>query len=976
MAILSSDKKSVTVQKGDTLSQIALDYKSYSNNASYQKLAEINDISNPNRIYVGQVIKLTGKATSSSKSSSSNKATINAFGLQSNSDNTLFATWKWTKKKTEEYKTVWQYATGDGVWFYISDTTTKYKQSTCNIPDNATKVRFRVKPVSKKKTNSKGKETSHWTAEWSSWKQYNISELPPVAPSVPSIEIKKYKLIATIDNLDLDEINATSIKFEVVKDDKTSFKTGIVTINKKFNYVSYVCNVDAGHNYKVRCRSIRNKSQSEWTQFSNNEQAIPSVPSKITKCKASGENEDGYSVYLEWSKVYSADTYDIEYTTNKKYFDNAGDTTTVSTTEAVTKFTIYKLASGEYFFRVRATNEKGSSDWSGIKSVKIGEPPSAPTTWSSTTTVTVGEPLNLYWVHNAEDGSSQTWARVEITANGKTKTYDVENTTDLDEKDKTSVYPVDTTQFSEGTQLKWRVRTAGVTRTLGDWSIQRVVDINAPATLTLTVTNEYEIAEDGSITLLEPDGGMNTLNSFPFYIKAVAGPSTQVPIGYHLTVIARESYETIDQIGLTKTVSEGDEVYSKYFDISTVFLVELSAGNIDLENGIEYEIKCIVSMNSGLTAEASSSFTVDWTDTAYIPNAEISIDEDTYSASIRAYCAKGAYFKVIDPFNGDGTLSTNIKFEMLDDSSVENIESIYTSTGERVYIGAKIDDGITHFIYYAVLHFDDEGFPIDPVYRQVVNNSNIFELTDTVLGYNFFTDTSMGESWSDISLGMLNGEDIFYCVREDFGIIEGVSLSVYRRDFDGSFTEIATGLDNTRNTFVTDPHPALDYARYRIVATTDSTGAVGYYDVPGYLVGGKAAIIQWAEEWSSFENWSEDTLAEPSWTGSILKLPYNIDVSDSNDPDVTLVEYIGRKRPVTYYGTQLGEKSTWNVAIEKSDEETLYLLRRLAIWAGDVYVREPSGSGYWANIKVSFSQKHCELTIPVTLDITRVEGGM
>ena len=62
--------------------------------------------------------------------------------------------------------------------------------------------------------------------------------------------------------------------------------------------------------------------------------------------------------------------------------------------------------------------------------------------------------------------------------------------------------------------------------------------------------------------------------------------------------------------------------------------------------------------------------------------------------------------------------------------------------------------------------------------------------------------------------------------------------------------------------------------------------------------------------------------------------------------------------------------------IEKSDKETLYALRRLSIWMDDVYVREPSGSGYWANIKVSFSQKHRELTIPVTLNITRVEGGI
>ena len=43
---------------------------------------------------------------------------------------------------------------------------------------------------------------------------------------------------------------------------------------------------------------------------------------------------------------------------------------------------------------------------------------------------------------------------------------------------------------------------------------------------------------------------------------------------------------------------------------------------------------------------------------------------------------------------------------------------------------------------------------------------------------------------------------------------------------------------------------------------------------------------------------------------------------------------------------------------------------------GDVYVREPSGNGYWANIKVSFNQKHLNVTIPVTLNVTRVEGGV
>ena len=175
---------------------------------------------------------------------------------------------------------------------------------------------------------------------------------------------------------------------------------------------------------------------------------------------------------------------------------------------------------------------------------------------------------------------------------------------------------------------------------------------------------------------------------------------------------------------------------------------------------------------------------------------------------------------------------------------------------------------------------------------------------------------------------------------------------------------------------MTDPHPALDYARYRIFSTVTSTGAVDFYDAPAYPVKEISVVIQWDEEWSDFDHVTGDAMDQPPWTGSMLKLPYNIDVSDKNSMDVSLISYVGRKRPVSYYGTQLGESSTWNVEIKKDDKDTLYALRRLAIYTGDVYVREPSGSGYWANVNVSFSQKHCELTIPVTLELTRVEGGI
>ena len=168
----------------------------------------------------------------------------------------------------------------------------------------------------------------------------------------------------------------------------------------------------------------------------------------------------------------------------------------------------------------------------------------------------------------------------------------------------------------------------------------------------------------------------------------------------------------------------------------------------------------------------------------------------------------------------------------------------------------------------------------------------------------------------------------------------------------------------------------MDFARYRIISKDKTTGIIAYYDSPGVLVGETSIILQWNEEWQSFDI-TDNTNNEPqAYSGSFLKLPYNIDVSEDNDLDVATVNYIGREHPVSYYGTHLGTTASWSTDIPKSDKDTLYALRRLSRWMGDVYIREPSGVGYWATIKVSFSQKHLDLVIPVSISITRVEGGI
>lgn len=923
---LSANPPYVVVQKGDTLSEIAQKYASriagtgiYGTGGKLATLTKINDITNANYIVVGQKIILkeaSGTSATKKKTNTTNTPTIKAFGLQSDTNRSVYATWTWSKTNTEEYRIYWQYDTGDGVWFKGEDSTTKDKQCIYNAPENANKVRFKVLPVSKKRKVN-GKETAYWTASWSAIKTYEFKNNPPVAPTISDSNVTieaDNKITIELRNIDtsIDGLNASTIQFQIYRDSSKLVHTAKVNVNN-LGIVSYTWSgAQAGYEYSVRARSVRGGLYSEWSDLTDEKPSAPAKPSKIIDCYPLNDT----TMELTWSGVKNAVSYTIQYIelpddvgetnipSGQTYFDvfesqiktvevpplNAGENP--PTFKSISDLTIGK----KYCFRVRANgSDQMSSDWTAIRTGVLGKQPGIPTTWSSSNKVMVGEELTLYWIHNAEDESEPTQAQIlfaietlegtthythtvnygtsdvteeeQVESSSGVKDWVTNKIKDItgyftantsypgssnDDENPVSKYVVQTANFEHGATIKWSVRTKGVDKDFSEESQAREILILDKPSVDMDLKGNIRISTEEDIDLI--------CTGLPITVNIDVQSTMQEPIGYHISVISRDRYESIDDIGNRKIVNENESVFERFVDTTENPLVfDITAKDIDLENGADYTVSCTVALDSGLSVTESDEVRVFWDDNQYQPNAEISIDPDRLTASIRPFCE------------------------------------------------------------------DEEG-----------------------------------------------------------NLIENVLLSVYRREFDGTFVELIKDVKNTAGTFVTDPHPALDYARYRIVAKDESTGGIGFYDVPGYPVNEKAVVLQWDEAWSNFdstiESWTEEDLGTefdtPVWSGSILKLPYNIDVSDSNSRDVELVNYIGRKHSVSYYGTYIGQTATWSVAVPKSDTDTLAALRRLAIWMGDVYVREPSGSGYWASVDVSFSQTHCELTIPVSLNITRVEGGV
>lgn len=753
-------------------------------------------------------------------------------------DRGLYVTWSYkkgteksgsTKLQPKKSTVTWSYQTiNDKQWFVGQKNDVDYPTlvDKYTAPENAVKVKVVIKPVPPTHKVKK-KTVNWWTPKASTAVYYTISNLVPENPSAPTTTLTDLKLTSSV-TIGTDA-RTTAVEFEVVKDSTTVFATsGKIPVT--YQQATFTCTIAAGGKYKVRCRAWRGGLSSlQWSDYSSEVLTQPTVPATgVYYHKALTST----SVELRWLSVADVTGYEVQYAEKAEYFDSSSNVQSVTVTNQTAIIT--GLESGKtWWFRVRATNSAGNSAWTQPVSITLGKVPSAPTTWSSTTTAIVGDDIILYWIHNSEDGSSQTYAELEYsTPNGERYVEHIKSTDDEDHKDDTSQYKLSTSGFSEGATILWHVRTRGVLEEYGEWSTQRLIKVYARPALQMTVN-------------------ASTLTAFPLKLNFETYPLTQAPIGYYISIASTETYETVNDLGETEWISENQEVFSQNYDVNNrVWGVSLSAGDVNLDNNITYRITAIASMNSGLTAEATAEFTVAWTDADYDPVANVTVDEDTYTA-------------VINPF-------------------VQN---------------------------------DDETFPQD------------------------------------------------------------VTLSVYRREFDGTFTELATDLENSGDVNVTDPHPALNYTRYRIVAKSKSTGGISFYDIVGDSFDDVGVIIQWDEQWSNFISAEEEDTLMPKWSGSLLKLPYNIEVSAEHAPDAALVEYIGRKHPVSYYGTQKGETATWNVAIDAEDEETLYAIRRLAAWSGDVYVREPSGIGYWANVTVSYSKKYNDLTIPVAFTIKRVEGG-
>lgn len=779
----------------------------------------------------------------------------------------------WTAKYTwnfndsdshlDHYEVEWEYYNGSWITGGTEQVATTYINISLPDPNNFTKIRARVKPVSK--TNASG--ARYFDGTFSNKVEFRKEDARIYAPGGISVESDENDTIvitvpaASPEWIDIDKADITFAK------DSAGESNEILAIAYKQADKSFRTNkvsLDPGSTYRFRARYgrpyIHPTTKERVYQYS-----IPSDYSELYRTRplppgdfislSQGSTSD--SAVIKWNpSPTNIHHYKLQYVQDDPnyYIESPDKIVDVSAEYTTTTAIVTGLDPGHiYYFRCKAVlgtlDDSKESAWNVTEPSKmtplvLGKKPDPPTIWSLSTTGWVGDDVTLYWVHNSADSSNQKAAQLQLTLNGEV--LDVIDIPDEeliveDNTDKTCTHIIDDSLITEDSVLLWKMRTKGVHPDWSEWSTEKRIDIYQRPTVEFSET----IPE--------------IVTSFPIDVSIDILPLNQNPIRIFYSVIANNGYDVTNIAGKTVHINEGTEISNFFVEGEQgVHSYEqyLTPTLVDLYSGNDYTISVTVITDSGLTAVTSAQFTAELDG---IQNFETSIDleydDENYTMDIEAICY------------------SNVDSPLLDSDS----EEILDSNGNTIY------------------------------------------------------DTS---------------EHLY----------ENATISIYRIETDNSFTPIALNIAAPGG-IVTDPHPSLNIARYRVVTEDSVNGIIVTDDSDDYEVNDPVVILQWDE-------------------GKTLRLMYNIDVSNTHDKDVSLVNYFGRKAPVSYYGTQLGIKESISLEVPYDDEETLSAIRELSNYMGDVYIREPSGFGCWANISVSYSTKHLDLTVPITLDITKVEGGV
>lgn len=861
------------------------------------------------------------------------------------------------------------------------------------MADNPNAITFRiyVKPVAKTWYNDEnGNPVPYWSTGDGepSQAQYNlkITDLPPLAPpdsyTICEFKTPGNKTLLTVgyeglinSNNGINSVRASQIEYVLYEyPNTTPAETKTVIIESGVAETTF--QLEPGKSYQIKARSKEGNNYSSYNAISERIYTIPAAPTGLSARVTNTSTSLNLSYVVNWNSVYSATSYEIEIAQNREYFDVNG--MTESETVELPTYTKIGVNGGEYFFRVRAINNSGESEWSTIEPLIIGKAPLAPTTWTTDTIYTIGDTINFYWKHLSKDGTREYVGQIDIMHEDTTHEYHTVSRENQNEEDwgKNNVYNFSTSGIVRSERLVYRVRTAGVTMQYGEWSEPKEIMVYAVPESRVSINLVY--ADEHDISYMP----INIRAESYDYHNTSTGQYTmsQETTEITMTITANGGYIYQDYYGNMIRVKAGDVVYKKSQlpsgATSSVFTHQLTYDELYMHSSGSYTLKVEFLFESGMSTSVETILSPYFFPEIVSTDASVEMLQDPYIAKLKA---------IIVPFGNTSVLSytydamEDVMWQMgglddygeyvVTDNAITTDEQFAVLDGMRVEINSQYEFKIVGYTLHGTTFSD-------PVVLHDYSSTPYTFQEATYVNVAVRPKQTSDDEEIEADLSHSGKIGFYKLTGNNYQSYSKYQINYYRRERNDEYVLIDSHpytydyVHDRTLPIITDPHPTLNGSNYRIVVINTETGenyskeVYGNNDCP-------FPIIQWDEEWKS---WSSNL--STAWTGSYIKMLYNLSQDESNIVSTAEVQYAGRRYKSHYYGNSYESEVTWNADIPKSDEETLFSLRRLAMYPGDVYVREPSGTGYWAHVEVSITREAENVVIPVSIKIKRTDGGI
>lgn len=535
------------------------------------------------------------------------------------------------------YEVEWQYAVGAGSFAYDKTDSIKLKATTwCDYdpPDEATKVRCRIKPLFRKyktvvkstkngKTSYETKDKSYYTGSWSTSDAVSVAKNVLDAPSAPSVEVSNTTATVSV-GYKSDYCGSVTFEWEL-----SDGGGGKKKVSSKPKNGTWLTSVSVGNGTAARARSMahaaagaRSYSDSGWSDWSS--WSDSSTPGKPTNVQVAASDADG-TVCVSWdAPAGGADEYEIQYVHTSSSFFSGSFSKSVTTSE--TQYYINGLDSSlKWFFRVRSVTGAGESAWayygesiavSGSDGdgsgggASVDTDPTAPTSWQSDSVAAVGEGVTLSWVHNCEDGCTASSSTVHISVNGGPYS-------EIELGSGVYGYLLDTSPYKDGDKVSWYVTTVAVNGSASPASPVRAIELYERPSVHLSVSPH--------------------VTQLPVPITVVNGGTSGAVAAYECAVKATDTYYATSSLGEELLVVPGQTVWSCRVEApGDTHVFEINAGDALLAHCQRYSVTAAVASRSGLRAESdgAAEFETDFSAAKYSISCEIEVDADGLTCDV------------------------------------------------------------------------------------------------------------------------------------------------------------------------------------------------------------------------------------------------------------------------------------------------------------------------------------------------------